>query len=151
MSSWLKQVFTFMKTSQKMLIADVFAALGGTASVARALGVGASTASEMKRRGRIPAEYWRDLLRMARATGHPDITADLLVELHAREPTGIAGSFAEEDAAPFEPEQGRSAAMAPAAEQGHFSRHKHVRRSHFCSAEEIEDHIRALRDEWSHR
>lgn len=134
-----------------MSISNIFSALGGTAAVARALGVGPSTASEMKRRGRIPAEYWRDLLRTARAAGHSDITADLLVELHARRSTGPVAGFAAEDTARFNSEAPVSAAATPAPEQGHFSRHKHVRRSHFSSAEEIEDHIRALRDEWSHR
>jgi hypothetical protein len=34
---------------------------------------------------------------------------------------------------------------------GHFSRHKHIRRDRFRTAEEIEDHISALREEWSRR
>jgi DNA-binding transcriptional regulator YdaS (Cro superfamily) len=140
-----------MGISQKLSIQDVFSALGGTAALARSLGVGSSTVSEMKRRGRIPAEYWRDLLRTARATGHWEITPDLLVELHAREQAGVQQGFAEEGAAYSHSEAPPSTAATPAREQGHFSRHKHLRRSHFGSAEEIEDHIRALRDEWSHR
>ncbi|HEY5379233.1 MAG TPA: YdaS family helix-turn-helix protein [Pseudolabrys sp.] len=39
----------------------------------------------------------------------------------------------------------------PSKSDGHFSRHKYLRRDNFRSAEEIEDHIRALREEWSHR
>jgi hypothetical protein len=34
---------------------------------------------------------------------------------------------------------------------GHFSRHQHVRRDRFRTAAEIEEHISALREEWSHR
>ncbi len=38
-----------------------------------------------------------------------------------------------------------------AAAAGHFSRFKHMRRDHFRTAAEIEEHIEKLRDEWSHR
>jgi len=31
---------------------------------------------------------------------------------------------------------------------GHFSRHKSIRRNNFATAEDVVDHIRALRDEW---
>jgi hypothetical protein len=34
---------------------------------------------------------------------------------------------------------------------GHFSRFKHLRRSHFTSSAEVVDHVRALRDEWRDR
>jgi hypothetical protein len=98
----------------------------------------------MKRRGRIPPEYWRALVRAARMRGHPELTAELLVDLHAREPASQAPGFAEQEAAPIEPRQAEQG-------QGHFSRHKHARCQHFRSAEEIEDHLRALREEWSHR
>jgi DNA-binding transcriptional regulator YdaS (Cro superfamily) len=36
-------------------------------------------------------------------------------------------------------------------QQGHFSRFRHLRRDHFKSDEEIEQHIAALREEWAHR
>jgi hypothetical protein len=73
-------------------VAAVFEAMGGVTSVARMLAVGVSTASEMKRRGRIPAEYWRDIVRAAHNLGHPEITTDLLADLHAREPAaGTSG------------------------------------------------------------
>lgn len=44
----------------------------------------------------------------------------------------------------------RNGARAPAA-AGHFSRFKHLRRDHFRTAAEIEEHVSRLRDEWSHR
>lgn len=134
-------------------ISNIFSVLGGTSEVARALGVRVSTASEMKRRGRIPAEYWHDVIRVARERAHPEIDADLLVRLHARDlgaerPRG----FGEEDAPAF---QGPGAASGQPARSegttGHFSRHKTARRARFMTAEEVEDHIRALREEWSHR
>jgi DNA-binding transcriptional regulator YdaS (Cro superfamily) len=35
--------------------------------------------------------------------------------------------------------------------KGHFSRYRHLRRDRFKSAEDVEEYIRALREEWSHR
>jgi hypothetical protein len=32
-----------------------------------------------------------------------------------------------------------------------FSRHEHIRRNHYKSSEEVNDYVRSLRDEWSHR
>jgi len=46
----------------------------------------------------------------------------------------------------------RSAPEAePAMPEGHFSRFKRLRRSHFASGEEIVAHVRALREEWDRR
>lgn len=46
----------------------------------------------------------------------------------------------------------QDAASAPRDRaKGHFSRYRHLRRDHFKSAEEIERHIAALREEWAHR
>jgi DNA-binding transcriptional regulator YdaS (Cro superfamily) len=36
-------------------------------------------------------------------------------------------------------------------EKGHFSRYKHIRRDRFKTPEDVERHIRALRDEWAGR
>jgi hypothetical protein len=76
------------------------------------------------------------------------------VDLHARESRADPSEFGEED----RPFQRQSDAMAHKTEDGptpigtgHFSRFKHLRKNRFKTAEEIEDHIRALRDEWSHR
>jgi hypothetical protein len=41
---------------------ELFARFGGSAAVARAIGKGPSTASEMKRRNSIPVEYWPALI-----------------------------------------------------------------------------------------
>jgi hypothetical protein len=128
-------------------VADIFEVMGGTTSIARILGVGVSTASEIKRRGRIPAEYWRDIIRTAAMRGQVDITADLLTDLHARqkEPEGLA----EEDRT-WEMEA--HAEHGPSAENaGQFTRFKHLRRKRFRTLEEINDHVDALRDEWSRR
>jgi hypothetical protein len=130
-------------------VADVFEIMGGITAVARVLTVGKSTASEIKRRGRIPAEYWRDIIRAAAERGHPEITADLLARLHAREaePTGLAEEgrhFAAEADSAAQP------AIAPPG-TGQFTRFKHLRRHRFRTLAEVNDHIDALRDEWSRR
>jgi hypothetical protein len=140
-----------MNKTRNMSISEVFTVLGGTTAVARALNVGPSTASEMKRRGRIPAEYWRDLLLAARATGHPEITADLLTEMHARGTKGIPTGFAEGESAPFDVEERPSADGATVPEKGHFSRFRHLRKNRFQTLEQINDHIDALREEWTRR
>lgn len=56
---------------------------GAVANVARCLGVGYSTASEMKRRGSIPPEYWPQLVVSAREISRHDITLELLANIHA--------------------------------------------------------------------
>ena len=135
-------------------ISDVIQLWPRSAELARELGVSPPRISDWKNRNSIPAAYWRDLIRAAQKRGHPEITADLLVDLHAREqPKGQTG-FGEED----RPFQSPAAADRQADEgeakpvgTGHFSRFKHLRRSHFASAEEISAHISALRDEWDRR
>lgn len=57
-------------------ISDIFDVFGGNAAVARILGVGASTASEMKRRESIPVEYWPALVDEARKIGREDFTLE---------------------------------------------------------------------------
>jgi hypothetical protein len=124
------------------------------ADLARDLGVPYPTVAAWKQRGSIPASYWRRLLRAAKARRLTQVTADLLIDLHARKPIGTSEpGFAEEETAPFVSSKAANGTAKDVAKPaaGHFSRFKHLRRMHFRSAEEIEDHIRALRDEWSHR
>jgi hypothetical protein len=111
------------------------------------------TISAWKQRGSIPAAYWRDIVRAAKRRGHPEITADLLAELHARKsPREMTGGFAEEDAAPIMSQTDTpKTAIERLPGSGHFSRWKHLRRSHFASPEDIGAHIDALRAEWSRR
>ncbi|TMJ03674.1 MAG: helix-turn-helix domain-containing protein [Alphaproteobacteria bacterium] len=140
-----------MAITEIMSIADVFALLGGNSAVARALGVGQSTTSEMKRRGRIPAEYWFDLLRMARKHGHPEVTAELLVSLHARSAADEMPAGLSEEGKQWERDAPAQAKEPPPSGEGHFSRFRHLRRNHFRTLEEINDHVAALREEWDHR
>ena len=65
-------------------VPDIFEHLGGASRVARILGVGQSTASEMKRRGSIPVRWWPTLLASdeAREIG---VTEGLLIRIHAQQ------------------------------------------------------------------
>lgn len=64
---------------------DVFRAFGGPTAVARALDLrGPSTASEMKRRGSIPVEYWRRLCEAAPEYDVQGLTYEKLVAMHSR-------------------------------------------------------------------
>ena len=60
----------------------LFERLGGPTKVARILGVGFTTASEMKRRGSIPVKYWPTLVAACRADG-VSVSYDELVAMHA--------------------------------------------------------------------
>lgn len=135
-------------------VAEIFAVWPSDADLARDIGLSYPTVASWKQRGSIPVAYWRPIIHAARKRRHPEITADLLLELHAREPKGDSPGFAEADTvyeAQDEAATEASGDQAGPSGAGHFSRHKHVRRNHFKTAEEIEEHIHALREEWSHR
>lgn len=69
----------FMKKIKSLILK-----LGGPTKVADVLGKGPSTVSEMGRRGAIQSEYWRELIDHAKEQGVEGVTADHLVDLHAR-------------------------------------------------------------------
>jgi hypothetical protein len=128
-------------------IADIFSTWPSDAELGRDLGVPYPTISAWKQRGSIPVAYWRDIIRAARKRGHAEITADLLVDLHAPEPkTGLPG--VNEDSLPFEAQKSDAADQSRG---GHFTRFRHLRRAHFASLQEVNAHISALRDEWKRR
>lgn len=52
-------------------IPEIIERLGGAAALARAIGVGPSTASEMKRRASIPVAHWAGVLEFAKEKGVP--------------------------------------------------------------------------------
>lgn len=135
-------------------VADIFALWPSDADVARDIGMSYPTVSSWKQRGSIPVAYWRPLIRAARRRGHAEVTEALLVDVHARDAKGNAAGFAEDEAsytAQSELETERRSERNEQSATGHFSRHKYARRNNFNSADEIEEHIRALREEWSHR
>lgn len=135
-------------------VAEIFAIWSSDADLARDIGLSYSTVSAWKQRGSIPVAYWRPIILAARKRRHPEVTAGLLLELHAGEPKGDRAGFAEADnvyEARDEAATERGENRTGPSGAGHFSRHKHLRRNRYKTAEEIEEHIRALREEWSHR
>lgn len=76
-------------------VSDIFDALGGPAALARALGVNPSTASEMKRRGAIPSEYWVQLVEHARTAGREDIDYEAIARIHAKAKGRLPPTLAE--------------------------------------------------------
>jgi hypothetical protein len=137
-------------------VSDIFAAWPSDAELGRDIGVPYPTISAWKQRASIPAAYWLHIIRAAVQRGHPEITADLLVRLHARKAnTGLPSGFAEEEghSTIADPRAASRIEDRPngSAAAGHFSRWKHLRRANFRSPGEIVAHIAALREEWDRR
>jgi len=136
-------------------ISDIFAVWPSDAEFGRDIGVPYPTVSAWKQRGSIPAAYWWHIVRAAARRGHPEVTANLLARLHARNATDNRPSgFAEEGQLTMlegletlKPEDSTNESVAA----GHFSRWKHLRRANFASPAEIAAHIDALREEWDRR
>lgn len=63
-------------------VSSIFETLGGPTKVARILGVGFTTASEMKRRGSIPVKYWPKLVDACASKGVNGVTYERLVTIH---------------------------------------------------------------------
>ncbi len=63
-------------------VPELFEKFGGPTKVAQILGVGFTTASEMKRRGSIPVRYWPMLVDACRDRGIKGVTYETLVKLH---------------------------------------------------------------------
>jgi hypothetical protein len=137
-------------------VSELLAVWSSDAELSRDIGVPYPTIAAWKQRGSVPPAYLGDIIQAARRRGHPEITSDLLVRLHARKRrTSSAPGFAEEQSTPLA-EEGPAAPPADDSEDarspaGHFSRWKHLRRSHFASRSEIAAHVDALRDEWNRR
>lgn len=66
-------------------VSDLIEALGGNAAFGRIIGKRPSTASEMKRRGSIPVEYWPVVTAAAQKAGLSVQYADL-VDMHVPQP-----------------------------------------------------------------
>jgi hypothetical protein len=131
-------------------IADILRIWPRSIDLARELRISPPRIADWKKRNSIPAAYWRELIEAAHRRGHPEITTDLLANLHARNPASGVGGFNEEER-PFQHQVNAGGGALAHEEVGHFSRHRHIRRDNFKSGEAIEEHIRALREEWSHR
>lgn len=66
-------------------VSDLIEALGGNSAFGRIIGKRPSTASEMKRRGSIPVEYWPAVTAAARGVGMQIQYSDL-VAMHVPSP-----------------------------------------------------------------
>lgn len=68
-------------------VSDLIEALGGTAAYAGVIGSKYSTASEQKRSGRIPVQYWPPIIAAARLKGEvlDWVTSETLMEMHAQQ------------------------------------------------------------------
>jgi hypothetical protein len=64
--------------------ADIIDTLGGSAAVARGIGLLPGTVRQMRRRGRIPPEYWPSLVDFAASRGVVNVTLIVLADLAAR-------------------------------------------------------------------
>jgi hypothetical protein len=74
-----------MDTVKPESIDEIFRAFGGPTTFARAMKLKRpSTASEMRRRGSIPVEYWESLIEIAPQYGLEGLTPERLVSIHAR-------------------------------------------------------------------
>ncbi|MBS7540488.1 hypothetical protein [Ancylobacter lacus] len=127
-------------------VADILDLWPTDADLGRDIGVSYPAVAAWKRRGSIPPAYWRDIVAAARRRGLVDVTTDRLALIHAARlhDIGKAGSVHQALVAAADTDAVPSAG-------GHFSRFAHLRRSRFATADEIVDHIQALRDEWDRR
>jgi hypothetical protein len=132
-------------------IADIIRLWPRPIDLARELAVGPSRITDWKNRNAIPVAYWQSILQPVHRRGHPEVTAELLVELHAREPAAVPQGLGEEEKPGWRKRARRPEGDAEREATGHFSRFKHLRRANFASAEEITANISALRDEWEPR
>lgn len=65
-------------------VGDIIDSFGGNSTFARVLGLkGASTASEMRRRGSIPGEYWHQIATIAASQGIKGVDLPALARIAA--------------------------------------------------------------------
>jgi hypothetical protein len=81
-----------MSSNSKRTVADLVEAYGGTTAFGRIIGKGPSTASEMKRVGRIDPKYWTKIVVSARERGPQFdwVTPEALMQMHAPQPQEAA-------------------------------------------------------------
>lgn len=71
-------------------VPDLIAAFGGPTAFSKVIGKRPSTASEMKRNCSIPVDYWPAIIAAAAEKGMKDVSADLLMRIHADAPPSPA-------------------------------------------------------------
>lgn len=63
-------------------VPELIDAFGGNAAFGRVIGKGASTASEQKRSGSLPVEYWDLVIAAAVLAGISGVTYETLARMH---------------------------------------------------------------------
>lgn len=79
-----------MTTNGIHSFAELIDRFGGASAFSRYIGIGVSTASEMKRRNAINSRYWALIIKAAPVVGLKGITMEKLQALYVRRPTGAA-------------------------------------------------------------
>lgn len=87
---------TAEKSPVAVFIEETF---GKTVTFAAVIGKNPSTASEIKRRGSIPVEYWPAIVRAAAEAGVEGVTNDMLVDLHVNQSTHEQAEPVQDEAA----------------------------------------------------
>lgn len=72
-----------MDNTHPLSVPDLINRFGGNAAFAAVIGKAPSTASEMKRRGSIPVDYWPAVISAAADKGISGVTAEWLMWAHA--------------------------------------------------------------------
>ena len=67
-----------------MTVDSIIAELGGTGAVSSALALPRSTVSTFRARGKIPADLWAEIVRLAGERGAAGVTLEALAAVHAR-------------------------------------------------------------------
>lgn len=120
---------------------------GGQTALANAIGVRQSHISYWLRKSDhgVPAERVADIERITGIARH-ELRPDLFPESASTVSIPTRADTTQES-------RGSSSdrPIPPQRSGAYFSCFKHLRRAHFSSAEEIDRHIRALREEWDRR
>lgn len=73
-------------------VSDLISAFGGATEFSRAIGAKPSTASEMKRRGSIPVNWWPLIVEEAARRGIGGVTYESLTYMHAPRSGAVVAS-----------------------------------------------------------
>lgn len=81
---WCCVGFKVLMATSFETVRDIYQAFGGPTAMARRFGGIQTTYSNHIDRNQIPAKYWLPIVNDAAVLGFPEITLQLLAEMHAR-------------------------------------------------------------------